>query len=261
MVYNTAACDNYTCCNQPGLTITGDTIICNGESTTLNASGSGVITWTNLQNNQTTSQTTITLQPVTSVSYMATATDANGCSSTNVVTVHVDQMPVLNLTKSNDIQCGQSWSQLSAGTTAQMYEWIPAIGLSSNTISNPIATPLVTTSYTLTATNGACIDSASIIVMVDPGSTAPLSIPNAFSPNGDGLNDCLKVLGPTKYKSFYFAIYNRWGQKVFETDDASICWDGTMNGKPVSPGTYFYYIKAETHCEKIFRKGDITLLD
>jgi len=85
-------------------------------------------------------------------------------------------------------------------------------------------------------------------------------IPNAFSPNDDGNNDCLKVLNSAKFISFYFTIYNRWGQMVFESDDPTKCWNGYFKNQPANSSVYYYYLKAETRCGKIFKKGDITLI-
>ena len=87
-----------------------------------------------------------------------------------------------------------------------------------------------------------------------------LYIPNAFSPNLDGKNDCFRINHHEPFNKFYFKIYNRWGQMVFETDDSSFCWDGTFNNHSLEVGTYFFYLQAESNCGNIFRKGDITLV-
>jgi gliding motility-associated-like protein len=85
-------------------------------------------------------------------------------------------------------------------------------------------------------------------------------VPNAFSPNGDLLNDGLFVRG-NSIDELHFVIYNRWGEKVFETRDQSIPWDGTYKGKPLSPDVYAYYL--EVRCfngETYFEKGNISLI-
>lgn len=86
-------------------------------------------------------------------------------------------------------------------------------------------------------------------------------IPNTFTPNGDGKNDLLKVHGPN-YKEFYFAIYNRFGEMVFETTDATQGWDGVYKSKPSDPGVYGYYLKAKCPGDAIetFKKGNVTLI-
>ncbi|MCQ2273691.1 MAG: gliding motility-associated C-terminal domain-containing protein [Bacteroidales bacterium] len=85
-------------------------------------------------------------------------------------------------------------------------------------------------------------------------------IPNAFSPNGDGQNDRLCFSGDFVL-DFYLAIYSRWGEKVFETNDIHDCWDGRYNDNWCLPGVYTYYCRVK--CEAGFQnllKGDITLI-
>ena len=77
-------------------------------------------------------------------------------------------------------------------------------------------------------------------------SQSKLEFPNAFSPNGDGINDTYKAKeGYQSIVEFQATIYNRWGQKIYSWDDPSGEWDGTFNGKPVKEGTYFVYVKAK----------------
>ena len=85
-------------------------------------------------------------------------------------------------------------------------------------------------------------------------------LPNAFSPNGDGENDILFIRGKNLTK-VYLAIYNRWGQLVFETENQHIGWDGTFEGMEIDPAVYDYYMRWE--CEpgqEYFKKGNITLI-
>lgn len=70
-------------------------------------------------------------------------------------------------------------------------------------------------------------------------------VPNAFTPDGDGLNDCFKV-SVKQYQTFHLEIYNRWGQKIFESAKPSNCWDGRFKGKPVS-GVYHYRLVINNH--------------
>ncbi len=110
----------------------------------------------------------------------------------------------------------------------------------------------------LEVTNDAgCVDSTSVTVKVSDSS---LEVPNVFTPNGDGKNDEFRVA----YKSiveFEGYVYNRWGRRVFHWDDPAIGWDGTINGKPASTGTYFYNIKAKGSDGKEYKlKGDINLI-
>jgi gliding motility-associated-like protein len=87
------------------------------------------------------------------------------------------------------------------------------------------------------------VQSASIIITI---SASHLEMPNAFSPNGDGINDIYRAK-KDKYKSiieFHAYIFNRWGQKLYEWSDITQGWDGTHHGRPVKDGTYFVLVKA-----------------
>ena len=85
-------------------------------------------------------------------------------------------------------------------------------------------------------------------------------LPNSFTPNGDGLNDCFGVSNWGVLQEVEFAIFNRLGQRVFYTNNASGCWDGKINGQAQNVGVFVYTIKAKTACGQINRKGTLALL-
>jgi gliding motility-associated-like protein len=85
-------------------------------------------------------------------------------------------------------------------------------------------------------------------------------VPQIFSPNGDGLNDILYVHG-NRVEYMTFIVYNRWGEKVFESNDNSVGWDGQFRGADAQGGVYVYYLEAKIiEGEVVTRKGDITLV-
>ncbi len=85
-------------------------------------------------------------------------------------------------------------------------------------------------------------------------------IPNAFSPNSDGINDSLEVFGGC-FKNFHFMIFNRWGEKVFETEKPKEKWGGHFNGKPQQEGVYVYHLFVTTFNNiQHKRNGSITLI-
>ncbi len=111
----------------------------------------------------------------------------------------------------------------------------------------------------LTAYNeGGCLDTYSLDVCIyDP---VELFIADAFSPNADGVNDALFVRG-NGVVELDFMVYNRWGQKVFESHDVDQGWDGTFKGKVLNSEVFVYYIKAKTrNGEEIEMKGDVSLV-
>jgi gliding motility-associated-like protein len=90
--------------------------------------------------------------------------------------------------------------------------------------------------------------------------TPVIYVPNIFSPNGDGQNDNLYMRGQG-IKSLDFVIFDRWGEKVFETIDQTEFWDGTFKGKDMPVGIYAYHLKATMNDnQKIVKKGNISLV-
>lgn len=147
------------------------------------------------------------------------------------------------------------------GVSTNTYSWSPGSSLNDSTLAQPIASPKTTTNYTLTVTgpNG-CKLYDEVTVERDP-CCARIVIPNSFTPNNDGLNDKFGVIVIENVETFYLTIYNRWGQRVFETENPSERWDGMIKGKKADNDTYFYYIKYNCHnfTKPRFMKGDVTL--
>lgn len=140
------------------------------------------------------------------------------------------------------------------------YSWSPSTGLNNSLISNPIALPQDDISYVLTVTTAeGCIAADAINITVFKGSA--IYVPTAFTPNGDGLNDDLK---PKYYgiKSLdYFIVYNRWGQKVFETKDTSKGWDAKLKGIPQATGTFVWIVQATDYVGEVLKqKGTVTII-
>ena len=175
------------------------------------------------------------------------------------VIVTANPLPILNLTKSNDINCALNTAKLNV-TGAAQYIWDAAPSLSSLVISNPLASPIITTEYLVTGidSNG-CINKNKIAVLVSLDNNK-FDLPNAFTPNADGKNDCFGLKSFGAAQKIYFIIYSRWGEKMFETNDINICWDGRYKGQPVEAGNYVYYVTAKTACGDIIRKGNVILI-
>lgn len=180
-------------------------------------------------------------------------------SASFTVNIEVNSLPMVNASRSNDIDCANPTSQLNA-TGARSYLWTPANTLNNASIASPVASPLVNTFYNVVGidSNG-CENSAAVEVKVSD-KEGGYYIPNAFTPNGDGLNDCFGVKQWGNVAEIYFIIYNRWGEKVFETRNINICWDGQQKGSPADPGNYVYYIQSKSPCGDQVRKGNVLLI-
>ena len=103
-------------------------------------------------------------------------------------------------------------------------------------------TVILTTTYTDSDGNQETKDSNPLIITIIESF---LSFPNAFSPNGDGINERFQAKSYQSIVEFSAAIYNRWGQKLYSWTDPKDGWDGTFNGKPVKQGVYFVNVKAK----------------
>ena len=84
--------------------------------------------------------------------------------------------------------------------------------------------------------------------------------PNAFTPNMDGRNDFFKILNASNLKDYILAIYDRWGQKIFETKNYSKGWDGTLNNKPQQSGAYVFDCSYKKNNIPIKTKGTLILI-
>ena len=142
------------------------------------------------------------------------------------------------------------------------YVWTPDETLTDPTGQTTIAAPEVTTTYYVEIIDGECVYIDSVEVRVYDFVCGPpmIYVPNAFTPNGDSNNDKVFVHG-NFITSLNFVIYNRWGEKVFETNSLNVGWDGTYEGMPVDPAVFVYYLEAI--CEdgqQHFEKGNITVI-
>jgi gliding motility-associated-like protein len=107
-------------------------------------------------------------------------------------------------------------------------------------------------------TNG-CIGNDCVEVIVE-AECGEIFVPTAFSPNGDGQNDLECVMGNC-VTSIEFTIYDRWGEKVFESTSSKHCWDGMFRGEKLNTAVFAYYLRAVlTNGKEVIRKGNINLI-
>jgi gliding motility-associated-like protein len=200
-----------------------------------------------------------TIKGLDSGIYKLRLTSDFGCDTTLLATIiNLPKPFVVAFPRDTTIRYGDSLLIHVAG--ALLYAWSPSASLDSANKADPIAKPLQPTLYAVIgiAQNG-CLDTGYLNVNIDY--TMPDFVPNAFSPNGDGLNDVFGIAGITYQKVTAFRIFNRFGQEVFSTVNGQVGWDGTQNGKPCDVGTYYYFIELDypDGKRKIF-KGDLTLI-
>jgi gliding motility-associated-like protein len=183
-----------------------------------------------------------------------------GFDSTFTTLLTVVPAPVINARKSNDIDCALRSATLFASGGNQ-YLWSPATGLNNATIANPVAIPANTQTYTVLVTNATgCTNTDSVTVFIKNAASLARYMPNAFTPDGNGINDCYGLKNWMYIQKLQFYIFNRFGEQVFATANPNTCWDGTYKGKPALAGAYVYVIKAQTDCGLEEQKGNFILI-
>ena len=176
--------------------------------------------------------------------------------------VTFNKLPNVLLSKSNDISCSQSSSTLLASGAAN-YTWLPSRYFADNKKQQQIVTPDTTTTFTVIATDQYnCSNTAAINVKVDfTNNGNKYLVPNAFTPNNDGFNDCFTLKNWDDIKNFTLIIYNRWGQIIFSTTDIQSCWDGKYaNGSAAPIGAYVYLATGQTKCDGQLKKSGSLIL-
>ncbi|MFH1319866.1 MAG: gliding motility-associated C-terminal domain-containing protein [Bacteroidota bacterium] len=183
---------------------------------------------------------------------------AGSCGDTGSINIVVNPTPGVNAGSNVNIILGESTNFNATGGVT--YTWTPTTGLSCTNCQGPEANPNETTTYTVTVIdNNGCSGSDSLTVFVDIF-CGEVWVPNAFSPNNDGENDELKVYGDC-IGSMTFEIYDRWGEKVFESSSPSDSWDGTLRGKAMNKGVFVYYLDATLfNNETVKLTGNISLI-
>lgn len=198
--------------------------------------------------------------PQTTVYTVLVTDNTCGFDSTFTTLLTVLPAPVINAGKSNDLDCALKSATLFASGGNQ-YFWSPPAGLSNPNISSPVATPANTQTYTVLVTDAAgCTNTSSVTVFKNNAASLARYMPNAFTPDGNGINDCYGLKNWMYVKQLQFYIFNRYGERVFATANANACWNGTYKGKPALAGTYVYFIKAQTDCGLEEQKGNFILI-
>ncbi len=197
------------------------------------------------------------LSPQSTTTYTVTGT-LGSCTIQRTVTVTVFEGATANAGPDAIILTGDVYQMLSTGS-AGSYLWTPSAGLSSATVLSPSATPQTTTTYTLTVTSPqGCTATDQMTLTVVPYCIKPM---NAFTPNGDGINDRWLITDGNCLISVRAQVFNRYGSRVFESPNYDNTWDGTYKGKPLPDGTYYYVLEfVLLNGKRQVLKGDVTIL-
>jgi gliding motility-associated-like protein len=186
--------------------------------------------------------------PTQAGKYSVTVSDKNGCSATAAVEISQTQGFSIRTIASQTIKLGESieLTTTASANNIQTWKWQPDdfnSGLDCSSCQSPNAEPKKTTTYWVKAIDeNGCVANDSVTINVIADHT--LYIPNTFSPNNDGSNDTWGIFGNLEgIKEYDVKIFNRWGEKVFESSDPHFQWNGTYKGVLQDPGVFVYYMK------------------
>ena len=322
--------------DNPVATATHSGPVCNGSKLTLTAGGGTNYNWSGPNNfMETGAVVSINItSPLQAGNYQAMVTNAAGCSTVANTLVEINASPVATTKFTDTFICIKDSISLQV-TGGIQYAWSPAAGLSSDTVSNPKASPFQSTKYQVIVANAfGCYDTAFINVQVYKKAianagpdkfTAPnvpvqlsgsieenysqlnwsppnfinntsiltpqvsppedaryvltaisvkgcgissdtvlvkvskqIFIPNAFTPNGDAINDTWNIPALNSYNNFSLGVFNRYGQMVFQKRYPFSPWNGTYKGIQLPIGVYTYFINV-AGVKQIF-KGTVTII-
>ena len=172
----------------------------------------------------------------------------NGCDSTRIVKVILEEEPAPDLGVDKALCEGDSLL-LSPGQFAS-YSWQDG----SNEESKIVRTPGI---YSVITSNRCGTGRDEIIITKG---NCSMYFPNAFTPNGDGKNDVFRLLSDFSFSAFHLTVYNRWGQKVFESTSAAKGWDGFFKGQKQPDGVYAWYCTLIRDDIPVRMNGTVTIL-
>ncbi len=199
--------------------------------------------------------------------YAIQVQDDNGCLWEGDITINQPQELIVDLGDDQRIKLGES-IQLQALTSypVDSYIWKQDSTLSCFDCFNPVATPATANTYTVTVMDeNGCTAMDRINIVVEKPRL--VYIPNAFSPDEDGVNDQFMIFGGNDVRSVKsFLVFNRWGESMFELynfqpNNPAFGWDGTHRGRPLNAGVYVYFAEIEfIDGEVLLYKGDVILM-
>jgi gliding motility-associated-like protein len=208
--------------------------------------------------------TSATFVPDSSQYVYILASASNGCIIEDSLFIAVSEIAdgTVQATASEYLVPEGASVTLFGNPDSLIYSWTPTDVLSNPNSQNTQAIVNQSTIFTLTATDGICVKSDTVLVNTYGFicEDSYIYIPNAFTPNNDSENDVLYVRGQL-IESMIFRVFDRWGEMVFESTDRNYGWDGTFRGKLMDPDVYDYYLQAVCiDGGEAIIKGNITLI-
>ncbi len=205
------------------------------------------------------------IQPTESTYYQFEAQNNVGCTFSGTIEVEVgESLPMVAIaTNQTSVVEGNTLVLNATYDPNYTYQWTPSELLDNPNTASVTASPIENTLFQVSVTDqyGCTAEAIQEVSVVSGICSRPyIFLPNAFTPNGDGENDILYLRGQI-IQEIQLIIYDRWGDKIFETTDSSIGWDGTKNGVPQPSGVFGYYLYVGClDNNEFYEKGNITLI-
>lgn len=229
----------------PIVRLGNDTALCSGQTLVLDLNGTGEsIEWQDGSN-----------EFVKNIQYPGiykATVFKNGCYASDEIAVGDLGLPKINIGADTALCFGQPVIIMPTIINGNFLSWEDGSIIPVRTINQP-------GTYFATAINSCGNTSDTLVVKTGGLGILTFQMANAFSPNGDGRNDCFGLSKLLIKELFEFSIYDRFGQKVFVGRRPMDCWDGKINGKTAPEGAYVYIVRASTYCGLIVRKGLVLL--
>lgn len=254
--------------NAAPVSISEDNTICKNNSVQLNASGGVAYNWSPSASLSNDTIENPIANPITKTTYtvVISSVDVLGdtCLKTLTTTIDVVDPSLYSISATADDDTlfhGESTTIHAITDSTLTVTWLASSGVSVPSVFNPTVTPESTTTYTVSILGSVgCPKSGTVTIYVIKCDPANVFVPNTFTPNGDGKNDILFVRG-NNITELYFAVYNRWGQMVFETTDITKGWNGIYKDMKADPAVFAWYLRAK--CiggDELKKQGNVTLI-
>jgi len=188
------------------------------------------------------------------------AESGNGCLDSAWQTLVVGYVPVVDAGMNDTVEYLLPYTLSGSGIGS--YLWSPSTNLDDATAENPNFLPEETTTFTLVVTSpDGCSATDSVTLVVEVIDHCPgFLLPNAFTPDSDGRNDVFRTQSYGEDELTELLVFNRWGEKIFETSDPQVGWDGTYRGKLQPLGAYLYVLRGVCRGQSFQQTGTLTLL-
>lgn len=257
--YSVSATNEYGCISRdtikirnvfpaPEIMLDKKNTLCIGQNNTINT-GSGFATYL-WQNGITDSSIAVTVPGL----YKVIVSNDFNCFATDSVDILKVVTPPSNFLDADSSICSGDKIKIYPRGIFNEYLWNTGSSSSSIEIDQPGI-------YWLTVQDKNLCTGSDTIHILKKDCNAVFYIPNAFTPNDDGLNDIFKPIVTGKISDFYFAVYNRFGKMIFSTNNPGAGWDGKINGTPQNSGIFVWQCRYKTKNEAPeFKKGMVTLV-